>query len=271
MINSDIQKFFERNNIDVRQVSENVDCQVYSEYQINEISDRYAVRKEAQETEVCIADILGYRDGRANIFLTMGDFFDSQGDGYHRRSIGMLDYSSDEIMWKLGDSLEREPIVIDDTGEGKYVISSNGLHRYTLFRVHYLNELEKCRGDAKKELRLREKYYIPVKINELDHIKTYSKFLLTRYNSNIKSIRSEWDENYKLTGKMSIRYSDGKEIIVGDQELIDLVRETMAQQQSSADLQRYFKYDSFRHFAEEYLQGIIEVKQSKENGGEEHD
>lgn len=270
-MNSDIQKFLERNNINVNQVSSNVDCQVYSEHQINEISERCAIRKEPKETEVCIADILGYRDGRANIFLTMGDFFDSQGAGYHRRSIGMLEYSSDEIMWKLGDSLEREPIVIDDTGEGKYVISTNGLHRYTLLRVHYLSELEKCQGDPKKELRLREKYMIPVKIKELDHIKTYSKFLLTRYNPNIRSIRSEWDENYNLTGKISIRYSDGKEIIVGDEELIDMVRDTMSQQQNFGDLQRYFKYNSFRNFAEQYLQGIIEISQTKENGGEEHD
>ncbi len=271
MINTDIQKFFERNNIDVRQVSSNVDCQVYSEYQINEISARYAVRKDAQDIEVCIADILGYRDGRANIFLTMGDFFDSQGEEYRRRSIGMLKYSSDEIMWRLAESLEKEPIVIDDTGEGKYVISSNGLHRYTILRAHYLNELEKCQGDAKKELRLREKYLIPVKINELDHIKTYSKFLLTKYNPNIYSIRSDWDENYKLTGKMSIRYSDGREIIVGDKELINIVRETMSQQQNFEDLQKYFKYESFKNFAQEHLQGIIEVSQIQENGGEEHD
>lgn len=270
-MNSDIQRFFERNNIDIRQVSSNVDCRVYSEYQINEISERYAVRQKQQETEVCIADILGYRDGRANIFLTMGDFFDSQGDGYHRRSIGMLDYSSDEIMWQLADSLEREPIVIDDTGEGKYVVSSNGLHRYTVFRAHYLSELEKCHGDPKKQLRLREKYMIPVKINELDHIKTYSKFLLTRYNPNIKSIRSEWNENYKYTGKMSIRYSDGKEIAVDDKELIGIVRETMLQQQNFDDLQKYFKYDSFKQFVEQYLQGVIEISQIQENGGEEHD
>jgi len=271
MINSDIQRFFERNNIDVRQVSSNVDCQVYSEHQINEISARYAVRQKQQETEVCIADILGYRDGRANIFLTMSDFFDSEGDGYHRRSIGMLDYSSDEIMWRLADSLEREPIVIDDTGEGKYVISSNGLHRYTIFRAHYLNELEKCQGDPQKQLRLREKYMVPVKINELDHIKTYSKFLLTRYNPNIKRMISDWDENCRCTGKMLVTYSDGRKVTLEDQELITLVRETMSQQHNFDDLQKYFKYDSFRKFVEEYLQGIIEISQIQENGGEEHD
>ena len=271
MINSDIQKFFERNNIDVRQVSSNVDCQVYSEHQINEITERFAVRQKKQEADVSIADILGYRDGRANIFLTMSDFFDSEGDGYHRRSIGMLDYTSDEIMCELADSFEREPITIDDTGEGKYVISSNGLHRFTVLRAHYLNELEKCNGDAKKELKLVEKYFIPVRVNELDHIKTYSKFLLTRFNPNIKSIKSEWDENYQYTGKMVIGYSDGKQIVVGDQELVALVRETMLQQQNLRDLQKYFKYDSFRHFVEGHLQGIIEISQIKEKGGEEHD
>ena len=50
-MNSDIQKFLERNNIDVRQVSSNVDCKVYSEEQINEISARYAIRKEPKETD----------------------------------------------------------------------------------------------------------------------------------------------------------------------------------------------------------------------------
>ena len=274
MINTDIQRFFKRNNININQISINVDCRVYSEREVNEISAQCGVRQKQTLTEVGIADIVGYREGRANIFLTMSEFFDSTGEVYQTRSLGMLEYSTDEIMMRLGDSFEREPIIVDDIGGGKYVVSANGLHRYTILRAHYLNELEKCQGNKQKELRLKEKYFIPVKVNELDHIKTYSKFLLKKYDKDIIRIMSDWDENYRYTGKMDIRYSDGRNRILGDRELIDLVRKTMSQvpqQQAFRDLGRYFKNAEFKQFVEQYLGEIIDVSQFKENGGEEHD
>ena len=108
-------------------------------------------------------------------------------------------------------------------------------------------------------------------VKELDKVKTYSKFLLERYNPNIKRIKQEWDTNYKYTGRLVLSYSEGKEVFAGDRELIKLVRETMSQQKECGDLSKYLKNKGFREFVERHLSGIVEISKLKENGGIEHD
>lgn len=68
----------------------------------------------------------------------MGNFFGDKNDGYHTRSLGMLDYTSEEIVPKLQNSFEVEPMILDEVDDGKYCISTNGMHRYTILRIHYL-------------------------------------------------------------------------------------------------------------------------------------
>lgn len=278
MINLEVQRFFNKHQIDLDSVNEKVDCHIYSEEEINPISYDCAFRNNGVEKKVSVADIVGYdtmwRGIKPNIFESIGDFFDAQGDGYHTRALGMLEYSPDEIVEKLEKSFRVEPIVLDDTGEGKYIVSTNGLHRYTVLRALYLSELEKCNGNIVEQEKLKEKYTIPVRVQELDCVKTYTKFLLKRYVPDIRRIEADYDYNYNRTGKSVIINSSGEKIIVDDNELISILQENMkqvSQKWDFRDLQRYFQYSSFRKFVEDNLKEIVVIPQIRESGGEEHD
>ena len=50
---------------------------------------------------------------------------------------------------------------------GEMYISGNGLHRYKLLRLHYLNELL---PDGSNREELRKKYTIPVILRKTNHV-----------------------------------------------------------------------------------------------------
>jgi len=58
----------------------------------------------------------------------------------------MLDYSSEEIIEKLSSSFNDEPICVQEIDKGKYAISTNGMHRYSVLRAHYLLELQRVKA-----------------------------------------------------------------------------------------------------------------------------
>jgi len=249
--NQDTINFLSRNGVNINKLLSDVDCNVYRSEDINGLVSKNGLYKENVPANVSIADVVGYDsyEGTEDIFSSFSKFFDSNGDGYHCRSIGLLDYSSEEIMGKLGSSFEEEPMCVEEIDNGKYAISTNGMHRYTVLRAHYLMELQKVKGNLEDVQNLREKYTIPVKLNEVDYLKTYAKFLIMCSNSNY-SVHLELDENYDYTGNVEICFGDEKQVL-NDDELIEFARQSLL---SLSDNQKEIidflasKYESFNEF-----------------------
>lgn len=271
-------EFLERNGIDIDEVVNSIDCKIKTPSMINSvINDNFFSKPLSRNLKmVSIADILGYEQreelSSENIFQSMDLFFDEKGDGYHQRSVGMLEYTEDNIIQKLESSFNFEPISIKETGEGSYVVNSNGLHRYTILRILYLNEVSKAKENKKELERLAQKYTIPVQIEEVDFEKTYCKYLLKNIRSeidespSINRIQTNYDENYKNTGMVEIKFSDGTKKIMNNEELIELTREKIIKngipEYSNYSLQdKYSQYESFRTFVDSNFSDILQLKQ----------
>lgn len=110
------------------------------------------------------------------------------GDGYLTRALGLLDYKSGE---ELLEALKKRNNDTEDMGirqieDGKYIISSNGCHRFCLLRFFYLLDSSK---KEKSEEELRRLYTIPVTLDDkVNYFKTYCNYLISITNSDIKYI-----------------------------------------------------------------------------------
>lgn len=223
-MNEDIKRFLEKNNIDIEEVGRTIDCNLMLPQYINPIASdpRYACFKTAEDKFISIADIVGYNyEGRVtnpNIFHSMEAFFDSkEKNSYKSRSIGLLDYSFENILEGIKKSFETEPIEVEDMGNNNYVISRNGLHRYTVLRALYLSEYQKCNGDKREVEKLKQKYTILVKARELDETKTYCIFLLNKLGNNIQ---------YK-TDNIILEKKDGSSIKLPNDKFIDFCQQEL--------------------------------------------
>ena len=184
-MNATNQKFIQSNQFDINGMRGQIDCNLYPIKVINHVFGEfyYTFTKKSQETSACIGDIVGTLVGNfstaVEIFDIMDDYFDKYGDGYHSRSVSLLELDRFRIVEQLNNSFTIEPIHCLKLGEGeKRVISINGMHRYTILRLWYLKELYEANGDIKKIEEIRKKYTIPVKSDELDVKKIYYAYLI---------------------------------------------------------------------------------------------
>ena len=154
----------------------------------------------------------------------MQDIFSENGTKYQVRSNSMLEYTSDNILQGLEKSFEIEPIRICEILKGKYLINVNGRHRYSVLKIHYLSQLSKCKT-SDEIYKLKLKYTIPVIVEELDVIKTYSQYLLHIINPNL--IMEEEIKNSLRTGSTVIEDENGKLTIYTDKELLQYLKKTI--------------------------------------------
>lgn len=216
--NDDAKKFFERNGILLEDLSSILgkERRIVESFELDSITQNVSIYQESTRKSVCVADILGYDYPQSkDIFRSLSDFFDSCGDGYHSRSVGMLKYSSDEILSKLESSFLIEPMRLKEIKDNQYFIDANGMHRFTVLKIHYI--LEKYRG--KDEGELRKKFTIPVVTKRLDIVKTYCAYLMKLMNDTI-SVRNELDTNYRNTGKALVSEEGSENRVFSDEELI---------------------------------------------------
>ena len=179
-----------------------------------------------------IADIVGIASepsnyDKDNVVNNLNLYFSKQTDkitNYNNRADNMLDYSSDNVMSGLYSSFNKESMVVVDMGNGDTLISENGMHRYHVLRIHYLNELSKAKTEEDRE-RLREKYTVPVKMETIDLIKTYSNFLLGLSGLDIY-LSKERDEELKQTGNSILTYKN-KRYAITDNQLLDFLRKNL--------------------------------------------
>lgn len=187
----DINDFIKKSNFNIDGLQSNIsNVELYN-----------ANFKEQKQITIPLSKILGFNESNCKIdksfFANFSNFFDSsKNEQYYNRGIGMLGYHPEDIMVKLSESFDDEPI--NTIGiEGKYYISSNGLHRFMALKLYYM--LEIYQGKTPEEL--DQKYMIKVNNRELDVFKTFTYYLGSNFKPSIKYdeniSESQWFEKVK--------------------------------------------------------------------------
>ncbi|MDD3896057.1 MAG: hypothetical protein PHP49_03415 [Bacilli bacterium] len=254
VINRDVLNFFEMHDIDFKELALNDNSRISSTKELNKIIADYGIHDSEKDEEVSVADIIGYNffeNQNKNIFYAINDFFKSNGSRYQQRSIELLNYSSDEIMNKLGPSFKEQPICIEELPGNKYLISSNGLHRYMILRIHFLKESNGLDKDSKEYMELKTKYKIPVRLKKVNLIKTYANYLLSSHPELGFNLKLELNDNYEHTGKVILELNN-KQYILDTDELIDYLNDVLINTQDPKyfDLIKMYseRYESFKTF-----------------------
>lgn len=277
-MNETIFNFIKSLNLDVEKINTLEGCKIKRAYDVNPILARYTLYKNRDKGQrISIADVVGYDYGYmdigTNLINNLSNFFDREGDTYHSRSVTMLDIPQNQVMKQLKDSMEIEPICLIEVDNGVYNIGSNGMHRFNVMKIHYLNELSKINPKDKYAIKeLNEKYKFNAKVSEIDLVKSYSSFLLNLLDKNL-SIENEYDENFNFTGKSClINYAKpNDEKILTNEQLMELVNKKInkfldtasksEQKQFKQIIKDATKYESFNEYYNQSLKQISKGEQ----------
>lgn len=280
-MNKTILKFIANQDINMGKIEKLNEKRVNSLNDINWIVERYNLLKNSYiPKKVCIADIEGYNYAfmnldNKNIINNMPFFYDEEKDGYATRSLSLLDITSQDIIDKLEYSFKRDPICLNEADEGKYVIGTNGLHRYHVIKAHYLKELSILnKNDTKSIEKLKEKYTFETLVSEVDFYKTYSSFLLqtiARFQDRNIDVSSDYDMYTGLTGNVVFKnYDEGTQTVLDDEKLGLALKDSLENFLTNKSIpKKKFKdffeiikdaqenYASFNKFCEENLKEFI--------------
>lgn len=218
-MNNLVKAWLAKEGIDYNFVKNKVDCSLLRANDVNPIVSKYGIYYGEKDEKISIGDIIGFEnDGQTlfhgrgkDIFEELNYLFNGEGGEYTSRSLGMLDYSKEEILNNLAKSFEEQPITVIDVGDGKFSVAGNGKHRFTLLKAFYLSELSNIdENDIEKIQQLKDKYTIPVKLSRLDYNQTYSVFFIYSfgfYEINSMDIKPEPQESrIRWKGKEYISY-----------------------------------------------------------------
>jgi len=93
-----VEKFLKENEFDLKEEQ----CRLLESRDINQILSDYMVTSNDVSKNVCMKNIVGYDYSRRNesndLFTSFSNYFDNNGDSYHSRANGMLNYSVNEIV-----------------------------------------------------------------------------------------------------------------------------------------------------------------------------
>lgn len=282
-------EFLERNNINIEELDKLGLSSNLAREDLNYIFCDYGFEKRVGMREVSIADIVGFSkyqiDGARTILDGFERCFDETRGPYERRGLSMLKIDRDEIIEKLRSSFQREPISVVETEGNKYNIYTNGMHRFIVLRLSYLGELVEAGGNKEKIEELKKKYTIPVDVTEIEKNKTYSKFLIKLANRReinpekiITSIRAEYNQNYKTTGRTEIIYADDRKEILDENGLISMARREAIDKKLFSNENRgmpwevknaYEKYDSFKQYVHDVLLNVDIESNNKQRMGKD--
>lgn len=174
------EKFLKRHNlISVNGLS--IDWNISD---INEIVAKYEMQGNSEKRQVSIANVYGIHDKMDEINYDFPEildyFFDEHGDGYHSRAVGMLEYNEDNVIASLENSFRIEPMVLIEVDHNKYMVLTNGIHRFIVLKSIYMSAKRKCQNKG-EIAELNKKFTIPVEVIKLDYIKTYCKYLIDMF------------------------------------------------------------------------------------------
>ena len=272
-MNATVEKFIRDNNIDVQQLELLDSYMLNSLEDINFILNQYRNYSDRQEREVSIADIEGYDYrsfslSRDSMVDNMDNFFDAEGSGYKRRSASMLDLTAENIMQRLSPSFEGEPIQLQETEKGRFVIGDNGMHRFHVLRLLYLSELTKIpKEDVEAKAELKKKYTIKANVRTINYFQSYCNFLLKKLRV-IPSfyMSANYDSDCNLTGKVDITIEDETRTLTNEELLSSVKRatkksEVVKEERFFDSIEYYYeKYPSFKEFIDGYFPTLLQTK-----------
>lgn len=280
-MNATIIKFLNKQDINYENLKKLNDIHVDSSLDINSIIYNNRINKNNYvQREISIGDIKGYNYQFFNLdnyscIENMSRFFDENGSGYEKRSLSMLDYTTENIIANLKNSFQREPITLNEADKGIYVISDNGMHRFHVIKAHYLKELALIDKDDKDAIKdLKDKYKIETRVNELDFLKTYCKYiikLIAHYQHKSVELDAEYDEYWTLTGNsiLKIYGTTSTKQVLNDNQLTAFLKNSIKSFLADKSISKkeykqffnsikeaYTNFDSFKEFYDENLQQL---------------
>lgn len=241
------QKFLENNNIKL----EKGQFRLFDAKDINQIIENYSVYYNCDVKQVCIKDIVGYEYAwhkeSNDLFESFNNYFNSEGDSYHSRANGMLNYSSSEIIEKIASSFIIEPINVTEFEDNKFVISTNGIHRFHILKVAYLGELAKCKTQEEIDY-VNTRFTIPAKVEKIDYFKSYCSYLLNNFHKNANS--SFWLRCDKKDPSLCVFDQKTNHFSFTDEELLEYVKSNLYNSVFDNYEIMYYsqKYPSFNDF-----------------------
>lgn len=257
-------------NFDVESFMLNPNNNYQSSLDINPIISKYGVFDYFDEERVIsVADLVGH-DGIVNcggykgknILHTFENFFERNGDGYHTRSLSLLEYKSGEQLIREleGRDNDTKDMKVRQIEDGKYIISGNGLHRFSVLRFHYLLDSMK---KEKSEDELRELYKIPVNlVSRTNNKNTYCNYLIQKANPDIYHISFDYKED-----EITIHYYSTEQMkIINEEMLIKLAVQSIEilDKDSLSEIMYYYKnYDSFHEFIDKYIPNRLNLIEQK--------
>lgn len=261
-MNGIIERFIIKNNIDVEKIRKLPEAVIKDR---NILVKNYGIYKNEEDVYVSVGDIIGYEysfhGGSNDIIYNMESFFRERGDNYSTRSNGMLEYTSNNVLEGLEGTFSKEPMLLDEI-DGKYFISGNGLHRFHVLRLLYLNEIRNV--SSKEEIdNIKRNYVIKVKSKSLDYVKTYCNFLLSKIDSNCWLL-NEYN-NGCVTGKSRVMV-DNERLVMNDEELVLFILKKFKEKNFSSEQLEILNYElqircdtipSFNKFMNEYMKDFV--------------
>ncbi len=261
-------KYAQHLGIDIKSFLHDERCEYYNLHEDNHIVKNYGVylRNEKYKRLISVANIVGHdacRDlSSKNILYTLSEFFDYQTrDEYHNRAIGLLSYTNGEEL--IGEfarrNYETRDMNLVDIGDGKYEISSNGLHRFTVLRTLYLKDLLSERYSNEE---LKDKYKIPVKVPyKLDYKRTYCNYLIKQIETNVSYIEF-YDE------EITIYFKDGTKKNITENELLHMAKKAaifIMAENPNLLVSNYRRYNTFKRFIDEHIPAIVNNMKEENN------
>lgn len=255
-MNKPVEKFLTENDYDFDNADYYSFC-VKSDADINPFLIHFYIPGKSFKTNVSIANILGYSyesfNLSCNLISNLSRYFDEEGTSYQVRSLGMLTMDRETCIETMKKVSIDDTVHVRECDENKYIITSNGMHRYHVLRFHYLNELSKIDANDETQIKqLQEKYTIPVEVKQPDYFKTYAYFILNRLNPEI-SLSNEYDSNFNTTGNAVVKIGNNIKVYT-DSELLLLLQQTIKQNSEEfnrlADRLKYYQEElpTFRNF-----------------------
>lgn len=177
---------------------------IFSPNDINPILEKYFIQKGWDKVaNIGIEYLVGIcqeTQSKSLVELLKVYYQDGESYDYFSRANGPLDYSPDEIRTILDKGLQNGSINVKELEKKRYLINSNGIHRFLMLKLAYLYEQQQGVED------IQQKFSIPATIIKCDFIKSYCYFLLARYSGvDIDRMYNQESQNLEtvMSGKIN--------------------------------------------------------------------
>ena len=229
-------------------IAKDEDALIYSPEDVNRIiKENYFPQTGGKEKKrVSISDIVGsydQRSGSINILDTFSRYYKYDGNEYSSRDNDFLNFESfEEAIKKLKDN----PIDVKEYDKGNYVVSDDGVHKFIILKMLYLNDNEKGKVKAKM---LKSDYLVPVTVEKVDLDMTYSQFIIRDIFGSRSSITRKSENKFIVDLEYGLEGNYCKEVNRSNiKALINEAFEYLPSDELRNIKSAYKNYDTFAEF-----------------------